>query len=104
MGGGRNRCIMLIMTLLKLWGGGVNREIRERARERDEMFTQQKSPDGTDTSSVIRAGGQISPTPPNPPQPVQISITIQHDSMGPTQQYGPWIHLIDLYKKLLIDL
>jgi hypothetical protein len=38
-GGGRNRCIMLIMTLLKLWGGGVNRGSRERARERGDVYT-----------------------------------------------------------------
>ncbi len=53
--GGRNRCIMLIMTLLKLWGGGGNRckfdamESRDRARER--RYLHHKSPDGTDTSS-----------------------------------------------------
>ncbi len=40
---GRNRCIMLIMTLFKLLRGGVNRESRERAREREEMFTPQES-------------------------------------------------------------
>jgi hypothetical protein len=44
------------------------------------------------------------PSPPNPPQPVEISITTQHNSMGPTQQYGPWIHLMYLYIKLPIDL
>ncbi len=36
-------------------------------------------------------------------QPVEISITTKHNSMGPTQQYGPWIHLIHLYIKLPID-
>jgi hypothetical protein len=25
-----------------------------------------------------------------------------HNSMGPTQQYGPWIHLIYLYIKIHI--
>jgi hypothetical protein len=34
---------------------------------------------------------------------VEISITIQHNSMGPTQQYGPWILLIYIYIKLPID-
>ncbi len=37
-GRGRNRCIMLIMALLKLCGG-VNRESRERARERGDVYT-----------------------------------------------------------------
>ncbi len=52
VGWGRNRCIMLIMTLLKLWGG-VSRESRERARERERRCLHHKSPDDTDTSSVM---------------------------------------------------
>ncbi len=36
---------------VKTVGGGVNRESRERARDREEMFT--PSPDGTNTSSVM---------------------------------------------------
>jgi hypothetical protein len=38
------------------------------------------------------------------PQPVEISITTEHYIMDPTQQYGPWIHLIYLYIKLPIDI
>ena len=43
------------------------------------------------------------PPPQNLPQPVEISITIQQNSMGPTQQYWPWILLIYIYIKLPID-
>ncbi len=39
-GGGRNRCIMLNMTLLKLWGeGGEQREQRKSKRERGDVYT-----------------------------------------------------------------
>ena len=53
--------------------------------------------------SPDRQGGVKSPPHPNLPQSVEISITIQHNSMGPTQQYGPWILLIYISIKLPID-
>ncbi len=91
-GGGDEQVHNVDYDPVKTVGGEVNRR----------RFLHHKSPDGTDTSSVMWAGGQISPTP-NLPQPVEISITTQHNSMGPTQQYGPWIHLIYIYIKLPID-
>ncbi len=66
-GGGRNRCIMLIMTLLKLWGD-EQREQRKSKRERR---------DGTDTSSVMWAGGQI---PPPQTRPNQLKSPSQHNT------------------------
>ncbi len=53
--------------------------------------------------SADRQGGVKSPPPQNLPQPVEFSITIQHNSMGLTQHYGPWILLIYIYIKLPID-
>jgi hypothetical protein len=55
------------------------------------------------THLTAREGSNL-PPPQNLPQLVEISITIQHNSMGPTQQYGPWILLIYIYIKLPIDL
>ncbi len=60
----------------------MNRESRERARER--RCLHQKSPDGTDTSSVMWSGGQISPPP--PPKPTPTRWNLLHNT---TQQYGP---------------
>ncbi len=91
-GGGEEQVHNVDYDPVKTVGGGEQREQRKSKRER--RCLHHKSPDGTDTSSVMWAGGQISPQ--NPPQPVEIFITTQHNTMGPTQQYGPWIHLIYL--------
>ncbi len=55
-------------------------------------------------ASKLTASEGSNPPPPNLPQPVEISITTQHNSMGSTKQYGPWILLIYIYIKLPIDL
>ncbi len=81
--------IMLIMTLLKLWGGGgEQREQRKSKRER--RCWHHKSPDGTDTSSVMWAGGQISPLP-------QTRPTSWNLHLNTTQQYGPHTTVWALY-------
>ncbi len=49
------------------------------------------------TYLTAREGSNL-PPPQNLPQPVEISITIQHNSMGPTQQYGPWNPHLHLHK------
>jgi hypothetical protein len=98
----RDGCWFLVSCVIQHYapvvGGG--REQRKSKRERGDVYTTRVQM--ALTLAVWCELAVISPPlPPNPPQPVEISITTQHNSMGPTQQYGPWIHLIYLYIKSL---
>ncbi len=78
----KKQSIKLVVFITNIW---------ERAREK-EVTPQESRVQMALTLAVWCELAVKSPSPPNLPQPVEISIT--------TQQYGPWIHLIYLYIKI----
>ncbi len=87
-GGGWNRCIILILTLLKLWGEGEQREQRKNKRERGDVYTTRVQ---MALTLAVWCELAVKSPPPKKTRPNQFKSPIQHNTTvwAPHNSMGP---------------